>query len=402
MIIVKRYTDEARISKLKPPIIIYGRRKTGKTFFVKSTFRDAIYLFVRRDRSIYYEQREELISYDEMKRLIEERKERTVVVDEFHRLPEDFLEWIHVKSPENLILVTSTLHLAKRLLGKGSPILGLFLDYQMKLIDERDILLNLSEKIHNPKELVEQAVYLREPILLRWFGSDLIEILRSLRYVVPSLVGEIFTEEEKELSKRYEGILRALSSGRATLSEISTYLYSNKLIDRQEVSSIKPYMKTLIDIGTVERIPEYGGKRYYYFIHSPMIDLYYYLDEKYNFSESELEKKYFTEKFPLHVEQFFRGLISKVFGMRPFMIRKPNLEIDLAFVDYKKLRVVGEVKWKERIEGREIRKIEEKLSRYKGCRKILVVQSRDCLDSEPRDIEVWDVEGIVEMLKKPE
>ncbi len=90
VIIVRRYTDEARISKLKPPIIVYGRRKTGKTFFVKSTFRDAIYLFVRRDRSIYYEQREELISYDEMKRLIEERKERTVVVDEFHRLSEDF------------------------------------------------------------------------------------------------------------------------------------------------------------------------------------------------------------------------------------------------------------------------------------------------------------------------
>ncbi|HDO19227.1 MAG TPA: ATP-binding protein [Thermoplasmatales archaeon] len=400
MVIVKRYVDESKMAKLKPPILVYGRRKTGKTFFVKSTFRDAIYLFVRRDRSIYYESRGELIGYDEMKRLVEERDERIVVIDEFHRLPEDFLEWIHMKSPKNLVLVTSTLHLAKRLIGKGSPILGLFLDYQMRLIDERDILVNLSEKIGNPRELIENAVYMREPILLRWFGGGLVEILKNLRYVVPSLVGEIFTEEEKELSKRYEGILRALSSGKSTLSEISAYLYSNRLIDRQDISSIKPYMKTLIDIGTVERIPEYSGKRYYYFIHSPMIDLYYYLDEKYNLSETELEDRYFIEKFPVHVEQFFRGLIAKVLGMRAFMIRKPDVEINLAFADHKKLKVVGEVKWKGNVGRGEIRKMEEKFSRYRSCKKILVVQSEDCLDFEPRSIEVWDVKRIVNMVRE--
>jgi len=50
MIIVNRITDKKRIEKLKPPILIYGRRKTGKTFFAKEFFSDAYYFFVRRNR----------------------------------------------------------------------------------------------------------------------------------------------------------------------------------------------------------------------------------------------------------------------------------------------------------------------------------------------------------------
>ncbi len=42
-----------------------------------------------------------------------------------------------------------------------------------------------------------------------------------------------------------------------------------------------------------------------------MIDLYY-SDEKYNFSEVDLSRKYFSEKIPLHVEMFFRDLFSIV------------------------------------------------------------------------------------------
>ncbi len=60
-----------------------------------------------------------------------------VIIDEFHRLPNDFLDLLHIRSPNNIVLITSTLHLAKNLLGGKSPILDLFLEFRMDLIDER-------------------------------------------------------------------------------------------------------------------------------------------------------------------------------------------------------------------------------------------------------------------------
>ncbi len=399
MIIVNRITDKKRIEKLKPPILIYGRRKTGKTFFAKEFFSNAYYFFVRRNRSIYFENRNESITYRELTRIIEEFKEKTIIVDEFHRLPEEFLDWLHIKSPKNLVLVTSTLHLVKNLLEKNSPILGLFLEFRMDLVDERDILLNLKEKIKDYKKLIEFSTYLREPMLLKWFGINLASILKNLKLVIPSLVGEIFAEEEKELSERYEGIIRALSSGKTTLSEITSSLYSNKLIPKQDVSAVKPYLNTLLEIGLVKRVPEYFGKRYYYFVSSPVIDLYYYLDEKYNFSERDLEEKYITEKIPMHVEDFIRELLGKIFGMRTFIINKPNMEVEIALARFKKLKIVGEVKWKKKVSKSEIKKIEEKLEKFKGCRKILVVPSEDAVEKEPEGVEVWDVGKILKEIK---
>jgi len=309
------------------------------------------------------------------------------------------LDWLHIKSPKKLVLVTSTLHLVKNLLEKSSPILGLFLEFRMDLVDERDILLNLKEKIKDYKKLIEFSTYLREPMLLKWFGIDLASILKNLKLVIPSLVGEIFAEEEKELSERYEGIIRALSSGKTTLSAITSSLYSNKLIPKQDVSAVKPYLNTLLEIGLVKRIPEYFGKRYYYFISSPVIDMYYYLDEKYNFSERDLDEKYITEKIPMHVEDFIRELLGKIFGMRTFIINKPNMEVEIALARFKKLKIVGEVKWKRRVSKAEIKEIEEKLEKFKGCRKILVVPSEDAVEKEPKGIEVWDTGKILKEIK---
>ena len=72
MVIVNRIIDKAELKKLKPPILVYGRRKTGKTFFVKDFFGNAYYFFVRRNRSIYFENRNESIAYEELIRIIEE------------------------------------------------------------------------------------------------------------------------------------------------------------------------------------------------------------------------------------------------------------------------------------------------------------------------------------------
>jgi len=40
---------------------------------------------VRRDRTIFYERRSEIINYTELVRIIEETREN-IIIDEFHRL----------------------------------------------------------------------------------------------------------------------------------------------------------------------------------------------------------------------------------------------------------------------------------------------------------------------------
>jgi len=396
MITIIRYTDEEKLKNTGLPMIIYGRRKTGKTFLVKRIFGGDNYLFVKRDRSIYWESEDTVINYQEMMRLILREDDEIFIVDEFHRLPDEFLDFIHIKNPKNLVLVTSTLWLAERMLSSSSPLLGLFSEYRMDIIDERDILRNLAPLIKDKKKLVEQAVYMREPILLRYFGSEIYKVLPQLKLTIPALIGEIFLEEDKEFSARYEGVIRAIASGKRTLTEITQFLHSNSLIPKQDSSLIKPYLKILQSMGIIWRFPEFNVKRHRYFIPSPIIDTYYYLDEKYNFSERELHQKYFEERVPMHVEMFFRTLLAKIFNYRIFLYQKPA-EIDIVLGDFRKIKFVGEVKWKSSVDKKDIKKAEEKLAKFRA-RRVLIVPDKSEISAETKEIEVWDIEDILKMI----
>lgn len=401
-IIIIRNTEIRKLSELPRRILIYGRRKTGKTFLVKNYFKKAHYFFVKRGGGVFYENAKKSLDYDVfiaiLDRLIEEK--RIVVVDEFHRLPDEFLDFLHYRSPEKIILVTSTLHLAKKIMGRKSPILGLVHELRINPIDERDILVNLSKYIKDPKKLVEYSVYLREPILLGFLGRNLANIINEFKLTVPSLVGEIFEEEERTLSEKYEGIIRAIAVGKRHIGRIADFLHSKNIIKTSEHGKITPYIKTLLDMGLIKRIPEYGSRRYSYFVSSPMIDLYYYLDEKYNFSESELDEKYFFEKLPFHIENFFRELLSKLYKKRCFIINKPHLEVDIALGDFKKLTLVAEVKWKNKLGKKELYAIEEKMANFKRCEKVLIVPDKKIVPEKPKNMKVFGVKEILAMCEK--
>jgi len=53
MVIIKRIQDERKFSKFGDWVYICGRRKTGKTFFVKNFTRWDEYFFVRKDRTVF-------------------------------------------------------------------------------------------------------------------------------------------------------------------------------------------------------------------------------------------------------------------------------------------------------------------------------------------------------------
>jgi len=254
------------------------------------------------------------------------------------------------------------------------------------LIDERDILRFCLKKLKNQKEAVETAVYMREPWTVHFYKEGIggkkfvVNTMLGSRLAIPGLIGEIFLEEERELSKVYEGILRCISNGKNKPSEIANTLFSRKLIAKNSPTTVQQYLVNLSRIGLVERLKVFGKKGSLYKHISSVFELYFYLDEKYNFSEKILNRK-FVEKvleqlLPKQVEDFFRNLLSKVYGLDKAVWVTRDYDIDIVLLRFKKPLVFAEVK-----------KVDELFSKLKG-KKFLIVPHEDVLEVEPKNLAI--------------
>ena len=409
MVILTRNIDLRRWKKLGDWKLVYGRRKTGKTFFVKNFTEWDEYFFVRRD-GVVIDEDGKMLTYDTFfeifKRIL--GKER-VVVDEFHRLPPEFLDFLHYTGEKGeLILISSMLWSINKLFKLGSPILGLFSEFRFSLVDERDAIISLLKHLKG-KDLIEASTYLGEPWLASKFRKPVREFLASVfhesRLTVPRLIGEIFREEERELSVVYESIMRAISDGKNKTTEIADVLYSRKVIPKNDPGYLHTYLKNLVNMGLMEKVPVVNARKFHYNHSSPVFDAYCYLDEKYTFSEVEISeeqvKKVVDELIPKHVEQFFRNLLAKLFGLQKGVIITKEFDVDIALTDFKQIKVVAEVKWKNTVKRNEISKIEDNLSKF-DARRILIVPREDVLERMPENTEVWDVERVVQEVTKAE
>ncbi len=403
--ILIRNIDLERWRKLKNKrILVYGRRKTGKTFFVKRFTEWDYFFFVKRDGGILDLDSKREISYDYLTDLLLNEKKR-FVIDEFHRLPEEFLDFLQAYGDKlNLTLITSTLWLSRKILGESSPLLGIFQEFKLGLIDERDVL-NFLSKERDRKRLVEKAVYLREPWLIPLVENsrDLPRILIEQKNTIERLVGEIFREEERELKKSYVAILAAISSGKTKSSEISSFMFSRKLLPKDDPSLVQGYLKTLCNIGLLNKIEVFNKKFNFYLHASPLLDLYFLLDAKYGFSETELPQKeverVFLERLPFHVELFFGSLLSKLFGLKFGKIVEKDFEINIALSSFKKIKVVCEVKWKDFVSAKEAKNVENVLNKIRAEERMLIVPHVRNLEVRPHGVKVIDVNKILKMIK---
>ncbi len=118
----------------------------------------------------------------------------------------------------------------------------------MGLIDEREILVEMYKELRG-KELVESAVYLREPLLIQPFKPPIREFLSSYLHsagvMIGELVGEAFSEEEKTMTEIYEAILKGVSDGKLTSTELSSLLYSRGLISKDNPGVLQKYSRLL-------------------------------------------------------------------------------------------------------------------------------------------------------------
>ena len=403
MVIVKRSKELEDIKRLGRWLFICGRRKTGKTFFVKHFLSYDTYFFVNRDGTIFTEDGHR-ISYETFFELIKDSLgEKKIVIDEFHRLPDEFYDYLHSQGKKGeLIAISSTLWLSKKLLGSGSPLLGLFSLYIFGLVYECDAILALS--LEDKKEIIESAVYLREPMLAYDYRPPIDEFLPSYLFAnkltLKEIIGEIFNEEERRLSLVYEGILRAISDGKRISSEISSYLFSKKLIPKDNPGLIQRYLDVLVKIGLIEKIET--NKRGFYYVHnSPLFDLHFYLDEKYGYTELDISTRYIKdvvkEMLPRHVEKFIWDLLAHKYGLKKVKIYNP--EIDIALKRFDKLVLVGEVKWKKKITTSEMKEVIRKLSKF-DCQKIIVLPDKKLLPKlDFEDITIIDSKDLIDLCK---
>jgi len=159
-------------------------------------------------------------------------------------------------------------------------------------------------------------------------------------------------------------------------------------------------------MGVIKAIPLFGKRRrtLHYRHFSPITDFAFYLNAKYGFFEAEMDEskigRLLKERMPLYMEWFFEDFLVRHFGLQPVKVAKPQLEIDVALVDHKKVKVVAEVKWKDSVKKEEIRKIEEKLYEFENAEKILIVPEREVLKIEPEGIKVWDWRTFAKFSKK--
>ena len=404
MRIIPRRIETSKVRRSFPWVMIYGRRKTGKTFLVENFLDYDNFYFVNRDGSVLDRRSGEVYTYSEFMKVFREiLGERRVVIDEFHRLPERFLDYLHASGIKgNLILITSTLWLSRMMLEEKQPLLGMVRPVEIGLVDEREILLELSREFGG-KDLIENSVYLREVMLLPFFRGgvrNFISDFLSNGFVIKGLVGEIFSEEEKELTNIYEGVMKCVADGKNTSTQISDLLFSKGLISKNNPGVLQKYLSTLTEIGILERLEVFRRKKFRYFHRSPLIDLFFFLESKYSYTEIETPRKFIRkvvdEKVPYHVEQFLRNLFSKLYGMQHRIIEEKDCQIDVALFRFKKLKMVAEVKWKNSVSRKEVRMVEKNLNRFRNVRKVLIVPEAGVLEKEPEGVEVLDAEGVLQ------
>jgi uncharacterized protein len=402
IMIIHRPNQEKRLNELKKWTFVFGRRKTGKTFLVSNFLKSDESFFIKNSRAILTKDNKS-ISYETFLELLTRglKEEKVIVVDEFHRLSQDFFDYLHhLEKRGRLILISSTLNLSKNILSKKSALLGLFAEFPLGIIDLKDVLKELKKRNLSKKELLELAILLREPLAVDYFNEKfsarqiIIEVLISSKNTIPALVGEVFSEETRELSAVYEGLLRGIAIGKQNSGELSSYLFSKTLIKKDDPSILQQYLNNLISFGLIKRIPLFNKKKFVYKHISPLVKIFYYIDEKYNFSERNLtEKEMFLildEIFPRIVEDSVREEIAKKEGLIENLFEEGDFEIDGVLLKFKKPEIALEVKW-GKIEQKDISKIEEKLGKIICPKNVLFVVDKGSLKFEGDVLDVFDL-----------
>ncbi len=273
-------------------LLVYGRRKTGKTWLLRRCSGWSLYATVTRDMECIVERREagaRLSTFRECMREVAAELRRggaRVIIDEFQRLPDRYWEVVASASWEaeaGLVLCGSSMGLARRVFDRRSPLLGLLEPLRVDLAAVEDTVASLASWGLKAVEAVTWAIVARDPWLLRHLeprGEPWRALAAEAPRLIPSaqgLVGEVFEEEERQLTRLYDAVLRLLAKGYWRAADIAARLYDAGLSTSPSPGAATGVLAVLEELGLVEKLPLWRTRRSrrYYRHRSSLVSLLY-------------------------------------------------------------------------------------------------------------------------------
>ncbi|MCH4814709.1 MAG: AAA family ATPase [Saccharolobus sp.] len=325
------------IRNLKGWRLIYGRRKVGKTYLAKKCLNFDEYYLISRTLSIIHENNELSLNEGVDKILWSLKEGKIVILDEFQRLPEKYLDLLSTVYPKGtLILLASSLGVINKVIGSNSPFLGQVVPYKMGIIRYSDALASVKDPY--------KALLFRDPWIIEHANDweDIKKNSLSFYYITKGLIGEIFQEEDRKLTQIYEAILLEVAEGMWNSSMISAKLQSRMDINPSKASS---YLDTLFKMGLIKKIKIYkGGKgnEWYYDLDSPIMSVTFYAEAKYKVSEGAKSEVDLTYPISKEIQFSIGEMLAEYYNAE--LAYTPQGDIDVVLLKKGKPFIAYEVK----------------------------------------------------------
>lgn len=394
MLIDIKRRELAEIEKINSWILLYGRRKVGKTYLLKRIAYDA-YFLVRRDGAILCEgvMQKRIDDAALFSNLVHDllTAGKTIIIDEYQRLPAEFFDELASSHPSGKVIlsgsVVSTLH---KFFGTSSPMLGLLAEYKLGLASPSDA---LKATAHLKADSVPYAAFIRDPWLVPQFSytdvlTDLYGIIARFKNAVPRLIGEAFQEENRELTKTYEAIIRQIGAGYYDTKSLAHILSNKRVIEKDDSRLIHPFLANLAAMDLVEVVNLYGSKAKLHRLKSPAFELFYYLADRHSIEEQDVPLGELRENIlkvhNLVVQNFVGDIFAeKLSGNKEYSI-DPEIDFIITKGRHREPVAVGEVKcgnWNEA----DVRHFIEKTKQF-SCEKFFIVKEKKA--SQHKDIQI--------------
>ncbi|MHA1583338.1 MAG: AAA family ATPase [Candidatus Baldrarchaeia archaeon] len=410
--------SEAEIIRKHPSwVLVYGRRKTGKTFMLKNFLNWKTYITISRGLNILVEKRSgktEIVELKKLPSIVEKslEKNEVIVVDEFQRLPEDFWDIFASYHPKGkLILAGSSLSIVEKVFSRRSPLLGLLLPLRVDLIKPSDVLNSLTSMGLTSREAVEWGVIVRDPWIIPHVNlkenvqSQIAKLLPLLVESSISLIGEVFKDEERLLTKTYETILYAIASGSWRLEEIAKEIYQKGIVEYPRLEYASSYVDRLVKMGLVERIPLYKSRtRIYLKLRSHLMSIALGIGEKTGLTEYiqpvfNIEERV-RSMYGLELQFFIGEALAEAKNLRRAytILPKDKGDIDVVLLDRKNRPVMAiEVK-SDAPKKLDIEKLKEK-ARQIGAYETAIFTLKEIDENKIFGIEIITPRKLINMLK---
>ena len=394
--ISRKETNE--IKKIQGWMILFGRRKVGKTYLLKHFIRYDAYLLVRRDGTVITENipEERIEDINLLNRVVKDllAKGKTVIIDEYQRLPHSFFDELSASHPKGKIIlsgsVVSTIH---KFFGTGSPLLGMLAEFKLGLLAPDDALRQLKDL---KERSVEYAAFIRDPWLVPNFSykditEDLYYAVTRFKNAVPRLIGETFQEENRELTKTYEAIIREVGAGYRSSIDIAHILSNKKIIKKDDARLIHPFLKNLVAMDLFDEVPIFEGRGFHYRIKSPIIELFYYLADRHNMEDREAPFSEVKENIQrirnFAVENFVGDFFASALEGNKEISITPEIDFIITKGRKRDPVLAGEVKWGSWKKD-DVITFSEKVKGLK-CRKVFFVKEKSQVEVPGIEIIDW-------------